>query len=152
MIKLLQPGDDSRRNWRTINDLTSTIEGGMLPNQSERAKLAGLVGAGRDPETPFLIYRGSTWLKFKVATGFVITTGDPFIPADVDTEITITDGVARYWFYLDITSTTASVESSATTPTWDINKVPLGWVDTATYATAQRSVIYQFNGIFIPCV
>jgi len=51
-------------------------------------------------------------------------------------------------------TSTASVETSATTPTWDSSKVPIGYVDTDTYEVDERSVIKQFTktNIYNPCV
>ena len=111
--------------------------------------------AGASPVCPFQIYRTETWLKFKVATGYVITTGAPFVPTDVGTEFTLTSGVAKYYFLLTMSSATAAVISvSDTLPVWSVEIVPIGWVDTNTYSGASRSVIYQFcnENIFSPCV
>lgn len=104
-------------------------------------------------ELPFQIYQTTTWLKFKVTTGYVITTGVAVTPALVETEFTITSGVLRYWFYLDLTAA-ATVAASSTLPTWGIDIIPIGWVDTSTYSAESRSVIYQFtrDHVFSPCV
>ena len=105
--------------------------------------------------TPFRIYQSDTWLDFKVTTGWVITTGTPIEPTGVETEITITSGVARYWFYVDfIDPETPTITTSATTQEWSTTKIPLGWVDTDTYSADERSVIHQFYPLhlFNPCV
>ena len=114
------------------------------------------IETGQDGITfPFKIVPGSTWLKFKVTTGYVITTGAPFVPTDVDTEFTLTSGVAKYYFLLTMTdATTAEISVSSTLPVWSVEIVPIGWVDTNTYSGSSRSVIYQFcrENIFSPCV
>lgn len=102
----------------------------------------------------FRIYQGSTWLKMKVATGDLITTGDAFEPSNPDTELTLTSGVAKFYIYLSFSSATAaSFIATATAPTWDVNKVPIGWVDT-TDTTNSRSVIHQLQREYIynPCL
>lgn len=99
---------------------------------------------------PFRIVRSSTWLKYQVTTGYVITDGDVITPTGTATDIDITSGVAKYWFVIDITSTTAVVSASATLPTWTANKIPIGWVNTTSESTA---AVYQFltDHIFMPC-
>lgn len=101
----------------------------------------------------FRIYRGSTWLKAKVAIGPIITTGDLIVPSNVDTDLTLTSGVAKNWIYVDMTSTTAVFAVSATLPTWAIDKIPIGYVDT-TDTTDERQVITQIRKehIFNPCL
>lgn len=102
---------------------------------------------------PFSIVPSSTWLKYQVTTGYVITSGDVITPTGTDTDITLTSGVERYWIYLDVTTSTAAVQSSATTPTWDTNKIPIGWVDTDTDSGTSKSTAYQFltDHVYIPC-
>lgn len=99
---------------------------------------------------PFRIYQSDTWLKYKVTTGKVIAAGDPITPTNVETEITITSGVARYWFYLEMTATTAEVKTSATTLTWSTTLIPIGWVDTSV---TNVGTINQFlrDHVFNPC-
>jgi hypothetical protein len=99
---------------------------------------------------PFRIVRSSTWLKYQVTTGYVITSGDLITPTGTASDFTLTSGVARYWFLIDITATTAVVSTSATTPTWSATKLPIGWVDTTSESTA---AVYQFltDHIFMPC-
>lgn len=154
MVTKLQPGGDVRLDWRTINELVDEVAvlNKLVFQLRQDAQRRQIYEGGE--VNPFRIYKGSTWLKYKVSTGFVITTGDVITPTNIDTEITITTGVARYWFYLDITTTTAAVASSATTPTWDASKIPIGWVDTDTYEASSRGVIYQFlrDHVYHPCV
>ena len=107
-----------------------------------------------DAETfPFQIYQSGTWLKYKVKTGIVITTGNPITATNIETEITLTSGVLRYWFYMEMTSTTAEVKTSATTLAWSADKIPLGWVDTSTGSGSSTATIYQVitDHIFNPC-
>lgn len=113
---------------------------------------------------PFKIYTSGAysagtptgWLKFKVSTGHVITTSDSFIPTGIDTEFTLTSGVAKYYFLMTLTPTTAVVSVSATAPTWAIDLIPIGWVDTNTYSASAPPVafVHQFlkENVFSPCV
>ena len=108
-----------------------------------------------DAETfPFQIYQSGTWLKYKVKTGYYITTGNPITVTAIETEFTLTSGVLRYWFYIDASGATPEVKTSSTTLDWSSNKIPLGWVDTSTGSTANVSTPYQFvrDHIFNPCI
>jgi hypothetical protein len=102
---------------------------------------------------PFSIVPSSDWLTYQVTGGYIITNGDLIVPTGTDTNIALTGGVEKYWLYLDITTTTASVEKSATAPDWDVNKVPIGWVDTDTNSGTTQSTAYQFlwDNVYIPC-
>lgn len=101
---------------------------------------------------PFTIYRTTSWLKYKVSTGYVINTGEPEVPTSVETEFTLTSGESEYWFYID-RSTTPEILTSATTLVWSTELIPIGWVDTNTYSSDSRSVITQFltTNVFVPC-
>lgn len=48
MIELIQPGSDSRRNWKTINQIAAERNRQELVNQSRDAALAELLGVGLD--------------------------------------------------------------------------------------------------------
>jgi hypothetical protein len=152
MAKKLQPGGDVRSDWRTVNELCDEVEAlqKLVFQLRQDAQRRQIFGAGQ--ENLFNIYQSSTWLKYKVTAGYLITTGNPITVTNTETEITITTGVARYWFYLDVTATTAAIATSATTLTWDAtNKIPIGWVDTDTYSAESRAVIHQREHIFVPC-
>lgn len=150
-IEAPKPGDDSRKNWIAIAAALREIE--LLKRRIhvlEHPNDRRFDIPGRALIDVFEIYQSDTWLKFKVTTGFVIIDGDPVIPTDVETEFTLTSGVARYWFYIDFAGT-PTIATAAVTPSWDATKVPLGWVDTATYAGTTRSEIHQREHIFNPC-
>lgn len=100
---------------------------------------------------PFQIYATTSALKYKVTTGMVIGTGNPISVSNVETEFTISSGVLRYWFYIEMTTTTATIAVSSTTLTWSSSKIPIGFVDTLTGGT---STIYQFlrDHVFNPCL
>lgn len=102
---------------------------------------------------PYQLYQGSTWLKWKVRAGTYIYTpsGDLVEATNTDTEITITENVARYWFYINLS--TGAVAASDTRPTWSATIIPIGYVDTDTYADDERAVAVQFihDNIFSPC-
>lgn len=102
---------------------------------------------------PFKIYQTGTWLQFKVMAGYVITTGDPITPSGLETTITVTSGDSQYWIYMDMTTSTATIQNNGTTPTWAVSKIPIGWID-ASNTTDQVAVIYQFthDNVFLPCV
>jgi hypothetical protein len=103
---------------------------------------------------PFQIYQTTTWLKYKVKTGIVITTGNPITATGIESEFTITSGVSRYWFYIDMTSSAAEVKTSSTTLTWSKSKIPVGYVDTSTGSGSSTAYIYQVlsDNVFNPCV
>ena len=154
MIRKLSAGGDVRLDWRSINqviDENTSIKTRLvrLENPSGRRQI---YADGAAP-TPFEIYQTDTWLKYKVKQGYVITTGEPIEPTNIETEITITAGVEFYWIYVSLTATTATVLSSATLPTWSISIVPIGWVDTLTGEADTIATINQFlhDNIFVPC-
>lgn len=124
----------------------------MLQRQLDRLrkrKPQGQLGS----QFPFQIRRSSTWLKFQVGEGWVITTGEPIVPTNMDTDITITAGVEFYWLYLALTTTTATVTSSASLPAWAVSMVPIGWIDTLTDEADEVSTIYQMlhDNVYVPC-
>lgn len=127
---------------------------GYRPKVTTDGTILEIDESGAGQKNPFLIYQGSTWLKFKVAPGYVITTGNPITTTNTDTEITVATGTARHWFYLSMTTSTSAVADTSTTPTWDSSKIPIGWVDTDTYESEQRPVIYQFlrDHVYNPCI
>ena len=153
MITPLKPGDSVAKNWRTINRLIDLAE-------QSTARIYQLEHPGRrrfqvsPADDPFEIKRGSTWLKFKVATGFVTTTGEEFVPSGVDYEFTVASGTARHWFYLFINPTDAVIMDSATPPPWDVKNVPIGYADTLTDVATSQSNIVQLltDHVFNPCV
>lgn len=152
---LLQAGGKVASDWRTINELIAKAGDAHRrlaklehPNARRWQPAFGI------DAHPFEIYQSDTWLKFKVKTGYVITTGDPFVPSGVESEFTLTSGVTRFYFVLTITPTTATITTSSTVPTWAVDLIPLGWVDTATDSGTSISTIYQFTDthVFSPCV
>lgn len=104
-------------------------------------------------EPPFRIYQGSTWLKAKVATGPVQITGDLIVPSNADTDLTLVTATAKNWIYVDLTTTTAVFAASSSLPTFGIDKIPIGYVDT-TDTGDEIQVITQIwkTNIFSPCV
>lgn len=140
--KLLRAAKASRVHKGLGYDISHTTDGTIL-------KLAA--GGGGVTINPFTIYQSSTWLKFKVTTGYVIKTGDAIVPALVETEFTVNTGVGSAWLYIDLSDDT--IKLTETTPTWTVDEIPIGWVDTSTYAAQTRSVIYQFltTHVYNPC-
>lgn len=102
---------------------------------------------------PFKIYQTGTWLQFKVMDGVVITTGAPITPTGLETTISVTSGDAQYWIYMDVTTSTATIQNNGTTPTWAVDKIPIGWID-ASNTTDEVAIIHQFihDNVFLPCV
>lgn len=107
-------------------------------------------GAAGTSSNPFRIYSTTSWLKYKVTTGKAITTGNPIAVSAVETEFTITSGVTYYWFYLEMTATTAEVKVSATTPTWSTNLIPIGWVNTVDTGIGVINQVLR-DHVFNPC-
>lgn len=101
---------------------------------------------------PFQIYQGSTWLKAKVTTGPIITTGAKFTPTNPDTDVTLTSGAQNYIYFEFADATSGSFIATAT-PASDVNRIPIGIVDT-TNTTDSLQVITQLWPFFIynPCL
>lgn len=154
-FELLKSGAPVEKNWRTINEISQSLNAAGVTNAAPAGALARLREVGRDHQPqPFRIYGGDTWLEFKVAAGYLVLTGDPIVPTDLDTAFTLTAGVARYWFYLEISSGTAVVKKSSTTLAWSGSLIPLGWVDTTTGSPTVRPDVEQLvhDHIFNPCL
>lgn len=152
-LQPIKQGSDSRRNWRTINDIVAILKGGGYQKSFAPGAIAGLRQRPRDTgavTTPFRLYRGSTWLKWCVGDGLFITDDDAVTPPEVNTEFTLTSGVVN-WFWLDLTGV-GEIVCDPTKPTWDAHHVPIGWVDT-TNEEGEIAVPTQFctTNIFSPC-
>lgn len=149
----LTSGGDVRTDWRSINQLNAEIEElrRQLFAMQHPSGRRQIYGGGLN--LPLRIYQASTWLKFKVTTIQFISTGVAVEPSNAETELTITSGVAEYWFALDLTGATPLIVTSSTLPTWAVDMIPIGWVDT-TDTTNSISVIHQHYPLhlFIPCV
>jgi hypothetical protein len=154
-IKPIRQDENLRRDWRKINELVAQARDFQQrlyllehPNQRRVQTAAGKF------IPPFQLYQSGTWLQWKVTTGYFKPAGATIIPTDVETQFTLTSGVAEYWFWLEVTNTTAVVTASATEPTWTINKVLIGWVDTDTDSASFIATPYQFllTNVQIPCL
>ena len=98
------------------------------------------------PDTnPFRIYQSGDWLHYKVTTGWVVRGGVPILATNIETELPITASVLYYWFYMELTDTTAVISTSATTLAWSCTKIPLGWVDTLTGVGTNTPSIVNLN-------
>lgn len=151
MITAPNAGDDPRRLWRTVRELIAAFE--ALRNEV-RSKLPPYrrrqVFGGTGVATPFRIVPAASWLQVTVNDGYVITTGDPILVTGYG--FTCGEGEARTWIYLDVTTSTAELFASASTLTWGVDKIPIGWVDTSDTEN-ETQIITQFvhDNIFIPC-
>ena len=114
---------------------------------------------GQEPMFPFRLYQipswyrttpspTTDWLKFCIRGGLVFINWTAVTPTLTDgetspdsetfpvsagagvNEVSATAGVAQFWFWLALTSTTAVVTSGASPPTWSSAAIPIGWVDT----------------------
>ena len=94
---------------------------------------------------PFKIYQTSSWLTYKVTTGYIVRSANPITATGIEADKTLTAGVARYWFYIEMTASAAEIKTSATTLAWSCDKVPIGWVDTLTGQATTTAQIYQLN-------
>lgn len=155
MIAPLKKGDFVTHNWRTINEIAAQLNRSSLPDQSRDAGIAGQRQRPKDFATahPFQIVQSTDWLTYKIVTGKVIITGDPIPVSGLNSDITVDAGASRFWIYVELTTTTATIAASATTPTFSTELIPIGWVDT-TDTGNEIGVITQFlhDNIFSPCV
>ena len=138
--KALTEKNQTYRNSQAIEQIQRQL------NRLRKRKGGDAVGERR----PYELYAGSTWLKVLASSGYLITTGVAVESTAVDTELTLTSGLDECWVYLDIPTNTVTV--SATLPTWDVDKFPLGWVDT-TDTVNEIAEIHQFwdSNIYYPC-
>ena len=126
-------------------EITSIVGGKKKANPSGGFALVIDSSSGNGGDFPFRIYQGSTWLKYKVATGWVALSSTPFEPSNPDTELTVTSAVAKYYVYLDIGTSAAEFKVSSTALSWSTQLVLIGWIDTNTYSAETRGVITQFR-------
>ena len=157
----LQIGESVTKNWARINEQDVDLQHVLAQlAQIQRENAARPVGTGFG-HFPFRIYRapdhsgGSDWLSFRVRGGKVwidwveydATGTDGAADPDENTypltgDVAVTSGVARYWFWLDISSGSVAVNHGASAPTWSSAHVPIGYVDT-TNTTAQIAIVRQ---------
>lgn len=164
----IKAGEDSRRNWKSINKQGESLEGlaaAVANLSSVVAQLQQQTGARF--LHPFQIYvfpaamrvtpGANDWRTVRVHAGTIFIDWVEVTPTGTDGaanpdvgELTtagdiVCDAAAeKHWIWLELTSSTASIENSATAPTWDSSHIPLGWVDTDTYAAEKRVVVRQF--------
>lgn len=111
-------------------------------------------GESEGEDLPFQLYQGSSWLNIRVTTGPNITTGVDFEPSNPDTDLALTSGIEKNWVYISFSSASAcAFEVSATVPTWDSSKIPLGTVDTTNTTDMVQDInqLWPFY-IFNPCI
>jgi hypothetical protein len=86
---------------------------------------------------------------YSVGPGNVITTGEPFEPTGINAPFAIGTEPGRWWFYLAITSTAATVLLSRTPPQWSVNAVPIGYVENIF----TPFIVYQHqrDHLTVPC-
>jgi hypothetical protein len=144
--------------WEAIENRTRIIpRAGVLDvaYTDKGVEIIPVQSTGRSVESnPFLIYRSTDWLTYRVGEGIIIGTGDPITIINAeDEDFPISGGVLRYWFYIEMDATTAEIKTSATTLEWSTTLIPLGWVDTQTGSGTNTAKIYQLvrDHIFNPC-
>lgn len=109
-------------------------------------KSSAVLAAESSLLNPFSIYGTQTsWLHYKVTTGWVVRGGVPILASNIETEFPISASVLYYWFYMELTDTTAVISTSATTLAWSCTKIPLGWVDTLTGVGTNTPSIVNLN-------
>lgn len=163
----LQMGESVTKNWTRINEQDVDLQQ-VLAQLAQLRRDLGTKFPTRKTfgHFPFRIYRlpdhyrsspdpDTDWLKFRVRGGKVwidwveydATGTDGAADPDDDTildagDVAVTSGVARYWFWLDISSGSVAVNHGASAPTWSPAHVPIGYVDT-TNTTAQIAIVRQ---------
>jgi hypothetical protein len=147
LITPLKAGEDSRHNWKTINQVAEANADVFNKTRDQARIIEDLRKRyGDSPVHPFAIYQTGT-LKYKVRDGLVIITDAPaIVPTGLETELT-SPGGADYWIVCDLTTTTAVVSGTASSPVFSTEKIPIGWIDS-------EGAIHQFlhDNIFSPCV
>lgn len=149
-----------------------------------KVKIPHRSAVGVSPYFPFRIYvfpagrrttpdPDSDWRKFRVRQGVVIgNTPTPVIVSGCDgadypdtgvvdegdvADIEVPSGTAEYWFWLEIdeASATATLEHGASPPAaWALTVIPIGKVDTDTFADDNRALIRQYlrTDVIIGCL
>lgn len=165
----IRSGQPIARAFRSVNAIGSQLASAQteIINLRHATTASGSRVIGADAHHPFQIYQipgayretpdATDWRKVQVRTGAVFSGG-------TEIEVTGTDGVAdpdsevvgqpatdilcdadtaKYWFWVAISGTTASVDSGATAPAWDSSHIPIGYVDTLTHAADHQVIIRQ---------
>lgn len=117
---------------------------------------------------------GADWRRFRVRAGeILLLETDGILPDNTDgveipdeevipdsmADVVIADGVPFHWFWIEISegegsSIVASVENSETPPAnWSQTVIPIGYVDTLTFADEHRARVRQYlrTDIIMPC-
>jgi hypothetical protein len=103
-------------------------------------------------EFPFQVYRSDLdYLRIMLTPGYIVTTGEPFQPTNMDTYVGLGENTTNY-VYLDIESASATIVATTTLPTWSTSKIMVAKVVTTT--TAAELTITQIlrENPQIPCV
>lgn len=138
------------------NSVNQVFGGRMIESSDGKAISIDDYRIIQPDEFPFKIFQSGDWLTYQVRPGYVITNGEPSIPAgttDDATEFTIDAGFSEVWFYLDLVAA-PQILTTNITPSWAIDTIPIGWVDTFTHEATSAAKIYQFthDNVFSPCV
>ncbi len=165
----IKAGDNSRRNWKKINAQGAALER-LAEAHGATVRRLGEATDSRTPQPtlhPFKIYTtptglretpdSSDWRKVRVRAGTVFvdwteltadgtdgTANPDTTEVGEDNEIIDPAPTAKYWIWIEIVGSRATVEHSATAPTWSSTKIPIGWVDSNTYSSEKKLIIRQF--------
>jgi hypothetical protein len=149
--------DATQRLWQKHRDAGKQAQANSLAIENLQRQVARIRTKKSQSETvghPFKIRRSADWLTYRVGDGIIIATGDPVTVINpTDEDFPISAGVARFWFYIEMSSTVAEIKTSSTTQTWSATLIPIGWVDTLTHESEEASIITQFlkDNVFNPC-
>lgn len=129
MIPRIEPGSDTRRNWRVINQLLDTIQGilARLVKLETDPSRRTLQTGQKDRMFPFRLYPcpvayrqndGNDWRRFRVRAGeLLLTATDGILPDNTDgveipddefvpdsmADVVIASGVPFHWFWIELT-------------------------------------------------
>lgn len=127
-----------------------------------------------EPQHPFRIYQlpawyrttpdpTTDWLKFCVRGGSAFIGGAEVVVTGTDgelfpcdetfplaagagvNEVTLTAGTAQWWFWIEVSAGAAAINHGSAAPTWDLGHIPVGFVDTATYAAQKICHVRQYQ-------
>lgn len=158
--------------WKSVRDLIQAHEETkrqLLTLTQENATLRANRNLSSFGLHPFKIYRypdylrasaaSSDWRKFIVRAGKVsdvapgsLTGSDLVADAYSDTlpgsfatyEVTVASGVSTHYFWIELGSGTATIQNSATPPTFDGTKILIGYVDTSTLSSTNIAKVRQY--------
>jgi hypothetical protein len=154
-LRSFRDSDATQRQWRK-SDAVSRQHVGLARSveqlQRDLNRLRRGFSADESFVFPFRIVPGTTWTDVQVELGYVKNTDGLFELGGDGADIALTPGIDSCWVYVDLSTNPPTIQASATEPDANVDKVPLGWIDTSDEDNEIAEITqFWFNNIYVPC-